>query len=282
MTHPLWKGSISFGLVNIPVALYPGESRFDVHFRMLDSRNHAPIHYERINEETGEIVPWEKVVKAYQYEGDQYVIVDDKELTSLNDKTLQTIEILDFVAKKSIDTVFYDKPYFLVPDKRGVKGYVLLREILQDTEKVGIARVLIRTREYLAAVLPYETALVINILRYSRELRSAKEFDLPIEDLKKQKISNKEIALAKQLVDSMTVNWNPERYKDDYQLALHKWLEEKIKAQTQGKRIKKKAKTTKKAAASNVLDFMSLLKQSLDKKTVSKKPVKTARKRKAN
>lgn len=275
MTRPLWKGIISFGLVNMPVLLYPADSHFDLHFHLLDSRDNARVRYARINAETGLEVPWEDVVKAYEYEKGMYVIVKDDELENLAVKNPKTIEIEDFVDTASIESVYYDKPYYLVPDKRGEKAYVLLRETLKATKKTGIAKIMIRTREYLAAVMPYQYALAIMLLRYDQELRKLTEFDIPTENIKHFNISTREIDLAKQLIDSMTRPWQPSRYRDDYQIAVKNWLEEQINAKEKPKHGKLKHDKTSPTVKTNVVDIMSLLKKSLAKKSTSKKePVK--------
>lgn len=274
MARPLWKGVISFGLVNMPVVLYPAESNFDLHFHLLDSRDHARVRYSRINAETGLEVPWEDVVKAYEYEKGEYVVIKDGELENLAVKNAKTIEIEDFVDTTSIDSVYFNKPYYLVPDKRGEKAYVLLRETLKATKKTAIAKIMLRTKEYLAAVIPYHYALAIILLRYDQELRKLTEFDIPSDDIKHFKITSREIDLAKQLVDSMTRSWQPSHYHDDYQIAVKNWLEEQIDAKDKPTHAKSKHKHSP-TVKTNVVDIMSLLKKSLAKKSTSKKePIK--------
>src|SRR3989339_1380560 len=179
MARPIWKGHITFGLVNIPVTLYSAEKRDELHFKLLDSRNKARVHYERVNEETGEEVPWSEVVKAFEYDKGNYVLVEEEDFKRAAPEATQAVEIQDFVDREDVDYVYYDKPYYLMPGKKGEKGYVLLREILRRTGKVGISKVVIRTRQYLDALLAEGDALVLELLRFDQEVRKPEEFDLP-------------------------------------------------------------------------------------------------------
>nr|MCH9754794.1 Ku protein [Gammaproteobacteria bacterium] len=156
MARPIWKGYITFGLVNIPVILYPAEKKFDIQFKLIDSRDKARIRYMRINEHTGEEVPWTDIAKGYEYDDNNYWVLKQSDIKAISGEHSKTIDIVTFVNKNSISTMDFEKPYYLVPDKKGEKAYVLLREILKDTKKVGISKVIIHTREYLAALIPYE------------------------------------------------------------------------------------------------------------------------------
>ncbi|MEO8402525.1 MAG: Ku protein [Gammaproteobacteria bacterium] len=278
MSRPIWKGYITFGLVNIPVILYSGEKKFDIQFKLLDSRDKSRIRYVRINEHTGEEVAWEDVAKGYEYDDNNYVLFNEKELKELAGEHSKTIDIENFINANSLDCIVFDKPYFLVPDKKGDKGYVLLRETLTNTKKVGIAKVIIHTREYLAALMPYENALILNLLHYPQEIKKPSEFELPTATLKKYKISAKELEIAKQLVDSMTTKWNPNAYHDEYRKALEKFIEEKIHHE---KPKKSKAKKSSLSKSSNVINFVDLLKKSLKDKKI-KKPTKKNPKRKSS
>lgn len=275
MPRPIWNGYITFGLVNIPVVLYSGENKFDIQFKLLDSRDKSRIRYVRVNEHTGEEVPWEDIVKGYEYDEDNYVLLADKDLKEIAGEHSKTIDIENFVNANNLDCMVFDKPYFLVPDKKGEKGYVILRETLAATKKVGIAKVIIHTREYLAALMPYENALVLNLLHYPQEIKKPADFDLPDASLKKYKINANEIKIAKQLVESMTTKWDPDKYHDEYREALHKWIEEKIHHAKPKKAKSGKSTLTK---SSNVINFVDLLKKSLNEK---KKVTKTGSKRKA-
>lgn len=269
MQRPIWKGFITFGLVNIPVILYSAERKFDIQFKMIDSRDKSRIRYVRVNEHTGEEVPWEDVAKGYEFDDHDYILVKDKDLKSIAGEHTKTIEIDSFVNKEDLDHMDFEKPYYIVPDKKGDKGYVMLRETLKNTKKVGIAKVVIHTREYLAALMTHEDALILNLLRYHQEIRKPAEFDLPAANLKKFKITTKEMDIAKQLVASMTTKWNPKNYQDEFRVALEKWIAEKMQH--------KKPKASKKTSTSinkqsNVIDFVDLLKKSLkNTKTTAKK-----------
>lgn len=263
MARPIWKGSISFGLVNIPVSLYAAIApRADIHFHLLDSRNMARVKYERVNAETGEEVPWQDVVKAYEYEDGNYVVVKDEELKKAAPESTQTIEIENFIDADALDSIFFEKPYYLVPDKKAEKGYVLLREILKKTNTVGIAKIIIRSKEYLTAVMPYKDAILIDLLRYGQELRRPDELNLPVKKLKDYKINEKELQIAEQLVEAMRAKWQPEKYHDEFQEKIMQWIEEKVK---KGK-IVSIEKPEETAAPSKVVDFMELLRQSVKEK----------------
>jgi len=279
MARPIWKGHITFGLVNVPVVLYSAEQRADLSFRMIDSRNTARIRYERVNEETGEEVPWDKIVKGFEYEKGNYVLLSDEELEKASVEMTRTIEIEQFIDLSQIDVRFFDRPYVLVPDKKGEKGYVLLREAIAESGKAGIARVVIRTRQYLAALMPSGDALLLELLRYHQELRDLNEFDFPGHDLRKEKVSKKEIELAMQLIDGMTTEWNPAEHHDEYRDVLMKLIEKKIKS---GKTEVVDVESVEGEPAEEVqtINFMDVLKRSVagtGKKSNAKKT--TTRKR---
>ena len=230
MARPIWKGHITFGLVNVPVVLYAAEQRTDISFRLIDSRNSARVQYERVNEETGEEVPWDKIVKGFQHDGDQFVLLSEEELERASEELTRTIDIEQFVELTQIDPIFFDKPYYLVPDKGGQKGYVLLREAMAKSGKVGIAQVVIRTRQHLAALRPEHDALVLTLMRYQQELRDLADYDIPGHDLRQYKISPKEIAMAEQLIETLTDDWQPEKFHDEYHDAVMELIHSKIAA----------------------------------------------------
>jgi DNA end-binding protein Ku len=259
MARPIWQGQIAFGLVNIPVGLYSVEQRNDVNFHLVDSRNSARVRYERVNEETGEEVPWDKIAKAYEYDGGNYVVLSDKEVEKAAVEMTKTIEIEEFVELDDIDPLYFSKPYFLVPTKGGDKGYVLLREALAESGRAGICRVVIRTRQYLAAVVPRGDALVLDLLRYDAELRKPSEFDFPGHDLKKYKISPKEVQLAGQLIEGMAGEWKPTAFRDTSREVLMKIIESKIE---KGETEEAEEKPTEKEERATV-NFMDALKKSL-------------------
>jgi DNA end-binding protein Ku len=268
--RPLWKGYISFGLVNIPVQLYSAEKTNDLRFHLLDSRNQARVHYARVNEETGEEVPWDQVVKAYEYHKNNYVILEEADFKRASVKATKTIEIENFVRSDEVDYRYFARPYYLVPEKAGVKSYVLLRETLKRCDKMAIARVVIHGREHLAAIMPANHALLLDILRFEQELRAEQEFDLPTGSAKSHKINEREIAMAEQLVTAMSSSWKPESYHDEYRKALMSWIENKIKGKAEVEEEVPVADST-----GEVVDLMTLMKQSLQqtggKKTATKR-----------
>jgi DNA end-binding protein Ku len=261
MARPTWKGNISFGLVNIPVSLFPGEKRTDLSFRLLDSKNQARIRYERVNEVTGEEVPWDRIVKAYEFEDGNYVMLTEEDFERAAVEQTKSVDIEDFVDAQDIPIPFFDKPYYLVPAKQGQKAYVLLREALKKTGKVGIAKVVIRTRQYLAAVVPQGDALLMCVLRFANEIRKPGEFELPEGDVADFKVNDKEIALAEQLIASMTSKWKPDTYHDDYSEKLHEWIMQK--AESDG-HMPAAEPVEEKKPAGKIIDIMDLLKRSME------------------
>jgi DNA end-binding protein Ku len=276
MPRSNWKGHISFGLVSIPVALYPSENpSADIHLHQIDSKNNARIKYKRINAETGKEVEWGDIIKGYEYDKDVMVPVPDEVFNKVAGDDARTVRIENFIHKDELDFIAIDKTYYVEPDKKGDKPYVILREALKHTNTVGIARVIISTREYVAAVMIYEDALILCLLKYAKEIRDLTDLDIPRKDLAFYKVSKKEIEIANQLIKSMLTKWKPEQYVDEYQEALHTWVEETVNNIPH-----KKRKTKEKAATgSNVINFEDLLKQSLKKKAAT--AGKSAKKKKA-
>lgn len=260
-----WRGYISFGLVNIPVSLHSAEKpQQEVHFKLLDKEHLAGIRYARISEKTGEEVAWEDIVKGYEYEPDNYAVLTDKDFEAIAREKLKSIEIEDFIDLDELSPIYFEKPYYLLPDRGADKGYVLLRETLKKTNKVGIARIVIRTHQYLAAVMPYESAILVNTIRFPAEIKKPQEMDLPEEAISHYKISKKEFDIAQQLVETMSVKWDPKRYVNEYREDLLKLIKAKV---TSGKK-----KTTThleqepQIKQTNVIDFMTLLKKSIKDK----------------
>ncbi len=259
MARSIWKGSISFGLVNIPVGLYTAEKSKELHFNLLDRRNLAPVHYQRVNSETGKEVPWEDTVRGFEFEPKRYVVLTDDDLKRANPESTQTIEIVDFVDLAEISPVFFEKPYYLAPERRGAKSYALLRETLRRTGKVGIAKVVIRTRQHLAAVVPFDDVIVLDLMRFQDELRDASELDLPAG---KQGLTEKELKMAQRLVETMIDAWDPERYRDDYRVDLKALIDARVEA---GELAGGKAKAPpRRPSRGTVVDLMELLKRSVD------------------
>lgn len=259
--RPIWNGHISFGLVNIPVYLYSAENRADsVSFNLIDKSNNARVKNQRVNEATGKPVEWDNIVKGYQLDNGEYITFSEEELKSLAVESSQAVEIEDFVDLKEVPHAYFDKPYYLLPGKKGDKGYVLLREALKKSGKIGIAKVVLRTREYLSALIPEGDALYLYILRYEYELRQPDQGELPTGSLDDYKVNPKELEIAQQLIDTMTGEFEPDKYKDEYRDKLVAWIEERSE---EGGKVAPAAEGEEEAAT-GVIDIMSLLKQSME------------------
>ncbi|MEO5559111.1 MAG: Ku protein [Dokdonella sp.] len=266
MPRPIWTGTLSFGLLNVPIQLMSGERRTDLSFRMLDSRNNKPVRYERVNSDTGEEVPWKDIVKAYEYDKNSYVVLDEADIKAAAPESHETVEIEAFVNADAINPAYYEKPYILVPGKKAEKGYVLLRDTLVKTAKVGIARVVIRTREYLAAVMPQEHALVMILLRYPQELVDVDDYNIPSKKAADYRVTAKELDMARHLIESMAGEWKPADYRDEFRERLHKVIEKRMKQKGVLAAPEESEVHHPDNAATNVVDFMSLLKKSIDSK----------------
>ena len=282
MARPIWTGTISFGLLNIPVKLMSGEKRTDLHFHMLDSRDNAPIRYERVNSDTGEEVPWKDVVKAFEYRKGNYVILEDEDLRAAAPESHETVEIAAFVDADAIGPEYFEKPYVLVPGKKAEKGYVLLRETLAETNKIGIAHVVVRTREYLSAVIAKGNALMLMLMRYPQELVDIADYDIPSGSAASHRVTKPEMQMARQLIESMATTWKPSDYKDEFRARLHKAIEKRMKSKGV---VTPPEDEAEEETTTNVVDFMDLLKKSIasNKRTPSaKRATKSAKpKRKA-
>ncbi len=279
MARPIWNGTLSFGLLNVPVSLMSGERRTDLSFRMLDARNNAPIRYERVNAETGEEVPWKDIVKAFEYDKGSYVVLETEDIKSAAPESHDAIEVESFVDAAAIGPQYFEKPYVLVPAKKAEKGYVLLRETLARTGKIGIARVVIRTRESLCAVIPQGDALLLLMMRYPQELVDVEDYNLPSGDAADYRVNARELQMAEQLIASMESEWTPGDYKDEFRARLQEVIEQRVKAKG-GKVPKMEEADIPEDATTNVVDFMSLLQQSIEAKkrspAVKKAPAKRA------
>ena len=260
MARGLWKGAISFGLVNVPVELHSAKKRSsELDMTMLDKRDLAPVGYKRVNKSTGKEVPWGEVVKGYEYQDDKYVVMSDEDFRRANPEAAKTVDIQAFVELADIAPQYFETPYYLVPGKRGEKAYALLRDTLKKAGKAGIASVVIRTKQYLAALLPQDEILVLNTLRYHDELKKPAELDVP-----SAKVTAKELDMAMRLVEDMADDWQPAKYKDTFRDDLMKRIEEKVKA-GQSEEITAPEKE-RKGEKGEVIDLMSALKKSLGKK----------------
>lgn len=269
MARSIWKGSITFGLVNIPVGLYSAETRDEIHFKMLDKKTMSPIHYKRVSEESNKEVDWNDIVRGYEFSPGKYVVLSDEDLKRAAPEATQTIDIVDFVDMDEISPLYFDKPYYLGPDKKGAKAYALLREVLRRTNKVGIAKVVIRTRQYLAAVVPRDEVLTLELLRFAHELRDPSELDIP---KGKGGVTDRELDMAERLVEGMVDAWDPEKYKDDYRKDLMKTIKERAEAGQLEASPEPEAKPERRA--DNVVDLMALLKRSVEEGGAKKAPAK--------
>ena len=281
MARAIWKGSINFGLVNIPVALHSGEEREELSFKLLDRRNLAPVRYKRVNERTGREVSWDEIVKGHEYKKGEFVVLTEEDLRRADVEATQTVEITGFVDASEIDAVYYDKPYYLEPLKKARKSYALLREVLERTGKVGIGKIVIRSRQYLAAVMVWGSVLVVNLLRYANELRDPAELDLPPRSLKTLDIAEKEIKLAERLVETMMEPWEPAKYQDTYREKLLALIKKKAKSGAT-EAIEELPKEIPQKRTAQVIDIMDLLKRSVEKaKDEAPSRRRTERRRKA-
>jgi len=272
----IWKGSISFGLVNIPIALYPATRKEELKFRLLRKKDLSPVNYKRVASKDGKEVPWDEIVKGYEYEKGKFVVLSEKDFQRVDLEATQTVDIQDFVDLDEIDPMFFYKPYYLEPQKGGDKAYTLLREALSDGQKVGIAKVVIKTRQYLGGVKALKDALVLELMHFAEELADPEKLHVP----KKTTIGKREKEMAEALVKSMSAKWDPEKYKDDYREALMEVIEEKV--ESGGEEIEEKPKEKK--TPTKVIDLVAVLQESLKaqqggkKKSASKKAKHHAKK----
>ncbi|MEM5431814.1 Ku protein [Cupriavidus oxalaticus] len=264
MSRIIWKGAITFGLVNIPVVLRPASRSQTLDLDLLDARDMAPVGYQRINKSTGKPVDKEHIVKGYQYAKDEYVLLNDEDFRQANVEATQTVDIVSFVEAESIPPYFFDTPYYLEPDKRGDRGYALLHATMRRTGRAALALVVLRNRQHLAAMLVHDNALVLNTMRFADEV-------LPISELRLPKASSargsgaqaREIAMATKLVEDMTEDWQPEQYRDTYRDDMMARIEEKIES---GKTHQLTQPTEDEEAprrSAKVIDMVALLRKSL-------------------
>jgi DNA end-binding protein Ku len=226
--RPIWSGAISFGLVNVPVKLYSAVSSKDVRFHQLDAKTNARIRQKRVSQVSGEEVPFDQIIKGYELGPDTYVPITPEELESLDPKATKSIDIEDFVDLDTIDPVYYERPYYLVPDKGGAKAYALLREAMRETNKVGVARMVLRTKQYLAAIRPKGHALVLETMYFADEVVPDDELDLPRDEVE---VSEREEKMARQLIDSLSTDFEPDKYRDEYRERVLDLIEQKASGQ---------------------------------------------------
>lgn len=264
MARSMWKGAISFGLVYIPVEMYPAVSDKGLDLHMLDRRDFSPIGFKRYNKNTQKEVGWDDIIKGYEYSDGEWVVLSDEDLRRANPEATQTIDILAFVDASEVPLIYYDQPYYLAPGKGGDKVYALLRDTLKKAGKIGIANVVIRVKQHLAALHCIGNTIVMNTLRYADEIRDDGELKIPGKNAKTA-ISDKELKMAMALVEGMSEDWEPEQYHDTYREDVLALIEKKVKAK-QTKTITMPDPDEKPAKATNVIDLVSLLQASLGKK----------------
>jgi len=270
--HTVWKGSISFGLVNIPVKLHTATENKDIKLRQIHKECHTPISYQKTCPGCDKEVKNEDIVKAYEYEKNKFVVLDDDDLEKLKKENEdKSVEIIDFVKLEEIDPIYFEKSYFLAPDTGGGKAYLLLRQALEESGKIGVAKIMIRSKEQLAVMRVYGKTLLMETIHFPDEVRNAGDVSIPEE----QTITKKELDTALMLIKQLTTTFDPEKYNDDYRTALMELIDEK----RSGKEIVE-SKDPKKPAKSNVTDLMSALQASVDK-TKKKSPKTRTRKKPA-
>ncbi|VWX57730.1 Non-homologous end joining protein Ku [Burkholderiales bacterium 8X] len=275
----LWKGAITFGLVHIPVALHTASTEQGVDFDWLDKRSMDPVGYKRINKKTGKEIDKENIVKGVAYESGHYVIISPEEIAAAYPRTTQTIEIQRFIDASDIPFLYLERPYYVAPVNKGEKVYALLRETLLKTGKVGLAKVVIQTKQHLAALVPSGPALVLNLMRWGDEIKSLEGLDLPSEGVKGAKLSANEMKMAEQLVDDMSGDWDPDDFKNEFKNSIMKLVEKKVKAGDTETVIQPEEEAPGESA--EVIDLTELLARSLKgKKPAVKAPAaKTAAKK---
>jgi DNA end-binding protein Ku len=253
MPRSMWKGSIAFGLVSIPIELYGAVRDHRPRFRLLHAKDESPVHYERVCEAEGKPVAWEDLVKGYEYEKGQFVVLTKDDFKSAALEKSRTIDVLDFVEAEQIDERYFETPYYLLPGKGGERAYALFREALRDSGRIGIGKMILREAQHLAALEVIDDALVLTMMRFGDELADLSEFKFP----KAEGIRGPERAMARQLIDHLSADWNPEKYTDEYRDNLMKVIAAKLK----GRKPKLEERATPRE--SNVVDLMERLRASL-------------------
>jgi DNA end-binding protein Ku len=269
--RPIWTGTISFGLVSIPISLFPAMRREDLKFRLLRADDLSPVDYKRVAEADGKEVPWNKIVKGYEYEKGKYVVIKDEDFRRVDVEATQTVEIIQFVRLEEVNPLLFSKPYYMEVRKGGDKAYALLRQSLTESGKIAITKVVIKTRQHLAAIKPQKTGLMLEIMYFPEELLDASDFKPP----SAVHLAKGELAMANKLIESMSDTWNPSLFKDDYRQQLELVVEAKLGSE---KRAVSAPATRKKAT--NVIDLAAVLQESIKnartKRTGSKKSIKRA------
>lgn len=252
--RPTWKGSISFGLVYIPIAVYPATREEKLSFRQLRKSDLSPIRYKKVADADQKEVPADQIVKGFEYEKGRYIILNDEDFEKVRIESTHSIDITDFVDLNDVDPKFFYKPYFLEPQKGGEKAYALLHKALSGTGKIGIAKVVISNREYLAAVKPDGLFLVLELMHFASEVLKPEELNRPTTQL-----TDRELKMAQALIDSMSSDWQPEKYRDQYRDALMEVIESKAKNKQLPAAAPSAPKTT------NVVDLVKVLQESINR-----------------
>ena len=265
MARSIWKGAISFGLVHIPVDMYPAVREHGLDLTMLDRRDFSPVGFKRYNKNNDKEVTWDDIVKGYEYADGEYVVLSEEDLRAANPEATGTIDILAFVDAADVPLLYYEQPYYLAPGKGGDKVYALLRETLRKAGKIGIATVVIRVKQHLAALVCVGDTIVLNTLRFADEIRKTDELKIPTKSAKTAAVSDKELKMAMALVEGMSEEWKPEQYHDTYREDVLALVEKKVKAK-QTKVITMPGKEAARPSSSNVVDLVALLQQSIGKK----------------
>jgi len=259
MPRAIWKGSISFGLVTIPVGLFSAVAQRDISFHLVDGRDLSPVRNKRVNEATGEDVPWEAIVKGFDLPDGRRVIMADEDFTAANVKATRTVDVLGAVCARDVAPAYFDTPYFLVPEPQGAKAYALLREALRESDRVAVGQIVIRSRQRLCALIPKDDVLQLEVLRYDYELRGADDLDLPSSNLASLGVTDAEIALARQLVATIETDWDPSAYHDTYHDDLLALIERKAEGEVIAAPPAEVAEQ-----GGQVVDIMELLKRSVE------------------
>lgn len=254
--RPIWTGAISFGLINIPVALYAAAARDELKFRLLRAGDLSPVNYKRVAQADGKEVPWDQIVKGYEYEKGKFVVLKEEDFKRVDVEATQTVDIINFVKLEEINPLLFSKPYYMQSEKGGDKAYGLLRDSLTDSRKVGIAKVVIKERQHLAAIKAQQNGLMLELMRFPDEVIEAGDFKAA----QSRTASKAEMAMASKLIQSMTTKWEPGNYHDDYKKGLEKVIEQKIASG--GDELPAPCKPKK---ATPALDLVSVLQQSIRK-----------------
>lgn len=267
--RPMWSGALSFGLINIPIKVLSATQEHPLSFDMLHNKDLSPIRFARICKEDGKEIPYEDIVKGYEYQKGEYVVISEEDFKQVNPKRVKTIDIQEFTNEDEVDPIYFEKPYYLEPDKGAAKAYNLLCEALTQSKKVGIAKFIFRNKEHLGLIKPLKNVLILFQLRFATEVRAMKDLDIPETESNK-----KEVEMAIKLIEQLSSPFQPENYKDTYTEELLEIIDQKVKG------IKPKKKGKEPQAPSKVHDIMSLLKASLksDKKEKPEKTKKTTKK----